>query len=226
MSQPPELPAPRPRVSPFVLPLGMRRRNAYGRLPMDPGLLPMNLLRAHLYPGNEQAVQEGVAELRANIAAGSAVAQLPQRMAFQWHKPVNENGDGPGRDPRASAASVAAAVAAQGRIATFVHEQVVTPQDPREAEMRAYVQQQLFAQHVTGGDTVPTDPARQTAQTWRPTDSAILDAYGDAATVVAENRASRRGGYIGKALSEIAAQSSKVLGMVRARAVARANEVG
>lgn len=211
------IPAPKPRVSPFVLPLGMRRRNAYGTAPIQPDLLPFNLLRSHLYPGNEEAVAEGIREFRENINRGEPTPQLPQRMAFQWHKPSSD-GAGPGRDPRASAASLAAAIATQGRVATFVNEITMTPRDERDAMLRAQVQQQLFPSHVEPGDYEPTDPARQTAQTTMPTTAEMLEAYGMAQEIVAENGVERRQTFIGRAMSEVSAQSRKVLGMLRSHA--------
>jgi len=218
-----DLPAPRPRVSPFVLPLGGRRRNAYGKIPMDPGLLPMNLLRAHLYPGNEAAIAEGIEELRQNINRGAAIPQLPQRMAWQHNKLDPSSPDGR-RDPRASAISVARAIAETGRLTSVSHEITVSPRDATDAAMRAQVQQQLFARHVTPGDTVPTDPARQTAQTTMPTDGQLLSAYGAAQGMVVQNAVDRRQTFVGRAMAEVNAQTRKVLGMLRSQEVDAVDE--
>lgn len=208
----PNIPAPKPRVSPFALPLGMRRRNAYGVLPIDPQLLPMNLLRAHLYPGNPEAVAEGIEEFHENIERGGAVPMLPQRMAFQWHK---RGVDGYPADPRSSAASVAAAVAATGRVASFVNEVTVTPREPHEAAMRAAVQRNLFARHVSREDAEPEDAARGAAQTRMASDAELLDSYGAASAQVAQTAVGRRQTFIGRAMNEIAFQSGKVLGMLK-----------
>lgn len=211
-------PFPPPSGAPF----GMVRRNSFGRNAIQSGLLPMNLLRSHLYPGNKALVQEGLEDFAANIERGEPIPHLPQAMAFTWNHMQTDGtptDPGGGRKPvAASAASLAAAVAYAGQFARMTAETVVLPEN--EDEAKAMV---ATLRILSPAEVVPqvTQPAREVNGTGVvgafPTQQSMLDAYGNAVAQVERNAVERRGTYLARAMKEIGATAQKTLSFLRPR---------
>lgn len=212
-------------VPPAGSPFGMVRRNAFGRAPIQPGLLPMNLLRSHLYPGQQDEVAAGIAEFNENLERGRPIPHLPQNMAFQWQHRQFDGGTptdpgGGRRATTASAASLAAAVAWSGGVAKMSNELVVTPQDEREAQAAAEVLRIFAASRPQLGPPALAKESNGTGVAGAfPRDRELLDAYGNAMPEVVRQSigadGSTRAGFLARAMHEIAAQSQKTLGFLR-----------
>lgn len=211
-------------VPPAGSPFGMVRRNAFGRAPIQPGLLPMNLLRSHLYPGQGDEVAQGIAEFNANLERGAPIPHLPQNMAFQWNKRQFDGGTAvdPSGGPRgtaASAASLAAAVAWSGSIAKMQNELVVTPRDEREAQAAAEVIRVFSAARPElGPPALAKEVNGEGVGAAFPEQQQLLAAYGQASAQVVGQRVEdgqNRAGFLARAMHEINAQSQKTMGFLR-----------
>lgn len=208
-----------PFPPPAGAPYGVVRRNAFGRTPIQPGLLPMNLMRSHLYPGQGDEVAEGLREFDQALARGELPPQLPQRLSFQWNTPKNgdstvtDPGGGPSK-PTASAASLAAAVAWAGGVGKLRHEVTFVPTHPADIEeaeaIRASLQLLSDAKPMLepgvsrGANKLGLDDAM-------PTDEEMLAAYDQAQGIVRGQAVDRRATFITRAMRELAYQGKKVL---------------
>lgn len=194
------------KVSPFVLPFGGgRRASAWGRSPVAPGMIPINALRTHQYPLDPAIAAEGMIEERENMASGTETPVLPQRMAFLWNK---RQDNGTFRGATASAAEVAAAVAATGQIYSFVAERTLTPQYPEELEAARNALEILFE---PGLEVEPEPITREVpgGAELEPTSAELLEAYGERVRAVMGQGVATRAVGMAKALVEVSLQQRK-----------------
>ncbi len=198
---------PTRKVSPFVLPFGGgRRQSAWGRSPVAPGMVPINALRTHNVTLDPESAGEGMEELRENMARGESTPVLPQRMAMLWNK---RQDDGSFRGATASAAEVAAAVAATGQVYSFVAERTLTPQYPEEAEAMQAVLEQLFEPGLEIEPEPITRSVPGGAQL-EPVNAELLNAYGERVQAVMGQGLATRGVGMAKALVEVSLQQRKM----------------
>ncbi len=198
---------PTRKISPFVLPFGGgRRASAWGRSPVAPGMVPINALRTHQYPLDPNVAAEGIEEFRENMERGEPTPVLPQRMAFLWNK---RQDNGTFRGATASAAEVAAAVAATGQIYGFVAERTLTPQNPEELEAARNALELLFE---PGLEVDPQPITREVpgGAELEPVNADLLDAYEERVREVMGQGLATRGVGMAKALVEVSLQQRKL----------------
>lgn len=203
---------PTRKTSPFVLPFGGgRRASAWGRSPVAPGMIPINALRTHQYPLDPAVAAEGIEEERENMATGTEVPVLPQRMAMLWNK---RQDDGSFRSATASAAEVAAAVAASGQIYDFVSERTLTPQYPEELQAAKEALELLFE---PGFEVEPEPITREVpgGAELEPFPSQLLDAYDERVRQVMGQGVATRAVGMAKALVEVSLQQRKTFNILR-----------
>lgn len=203
---------PTRKVSPFVLPFGGgRRQSAWGRSPVAPGMVPINALRTHNVMLDPTSAGAGMEEFRENMEQGSAVAALPQRMAMLWNK---RQDDGSFRGPGASAAEVAAAVAATGQVYGFIAERTLTPQNTAEAEAMHAALTMLFEPGLEVDEQPITREVPGGAEL-EPVAAELLSAYEERVQAVLDQGLATRGVGMAKALVEVSLQQRKTLGILR-----------
>lgn len=203
---------PTRKVSPFVLPFGGgRRQNAWGRSPVAPGMVPINALRTHNVMLDPASAGEGMEEFRENMERGAPTPVLPQRMAMLWNK---RQDDGSFRGPGASAAEVAAAVAATGQIYDFVAERTLVPQNVEEAEAMRAAMEALFE---PGLEVDPQPITREVpgGAELEPVTAELLNAYEERVQAVLDQGLATRGVGMAKALVEVSLQQRKTLNILR-----------
>lgn len=196
--------------------IAFRQRGAFGACPIDPRMVPLALLRSSAAVKDPELLEAGVRELEQALATGQPTPMLPSTMLYTKARP-DPDGGAPTADPRMTAAQVARAYQAAGTLAPATNVVTLHPANAeavaaaREASARV-----LFAQPVSPAETIPAiSPMTQAMPTHEPTTAEALDAYGRATAIAAEQHQVTRGGFIGRAMAEIAQQSAKILNRAR-----------
>jgi hypothetical protein len=182
--------------------IAFRHPNAFGSSPIDPTLIPLALLRAHAAAKDPKLLEEGLYELRQNLALGRPVFMVPRKMLQHAGRRLPDLGRRV--DPTTSAATVCAAFQSAQHLAPSLRARYFNA--PSHEAIEAARESAFRAMQPARGAPAPSISDASTSPFARPRQAAVVGSVSSVAV-----------NAIARAQRELELQQQRVLAILSNR---------